>query len=475
MKNKVKSWVLLVVFSFSLVPFGAGQAEGPGRTFEEARFLLYLGGTFLEDEISLDTAAHSPELMVPVPGVRQAEGADEILDRMIHATKQERNDLDANCRQLQSRYQSAGDKEAVQKVDTYCKAERQRLTRRISFLHKLRGDRRKALTRFWHSIKRGSANFWQQIGPVGRNILRKVGDEAFNTVASGGSLSGGVVRRLVKQAVKSTAREQLKQVMCRGLERLLQGQVKIAREAGVLEEDDREDNPQFLEGDMDQINDDEVSDDEVQELSTPEPADNQEEEEDECPGDSSWVAPYWEEVIRPQLIAEGRACQRTAIAIYKSCLQDQGIQGVCPEDALAFCEPQYQDIPRDETSGPVIQAVAVMHSEAESVSASLVYSSSGGPVGGQINYTLKDSHLCTITVTSILSGTFSLDTCTLSGTAQVTEVYDGSACASVCSGGSCPVTRSASVPWQATLEDGKLFGGVDGNGSSISGFGFGTP
>ena len=42
MKNKIKSWTLLLVFCFSLVPFGVGQAEGPvaalgrgiGRTVE---------------------------------------------------------------------------------------------------------------------------------------------------------------------------------------------------------------------------------------------------------------------------------------------------------------------------------------------------------------------------------------------------------------------------------------------------------
>ncbi|MFO8036531.1 MAG: hypothetical protein R6U57_07895 [Anaerolineales bacterium] len=472
MKNKIKSWILLLVFCFSLVPFGAGQAGGPGRTFAEARSLLYLGGVFLEDEASLDTAVRFPGLMAPAPVVRQAEGAEEILNRMIHATKQERNDHDANCRQLKIQYQSAGDQAAVQKLTSYCEGERQRLSNRISFLRRLRGgDRRKLLTHWWHSVKRGSANFWRRIGPLGRNILRKVGDEAFNTVASGGSLSGEVVRRLAKQVVKSQAREELKKVVYRGVERLLRGQVEIARAAGVLEDDGEGDDPQFLEGDVDQFDDGVLSEDEVQESAA-----NQAEEEEDCPGDSSWVAPYWDEVIQPQLVAEGRICQQTAIAIYKSCLQDQGIQGVCPEDALAHCDPLYRAIPRTESSGTVTQKLTVMHSEAQNIAASLVYNGSGGSgVRGKISYILQDRHLCTIRVTSTLSGTFDLDTCTLSGTAQVTEVYEGTACASVCSGGSCPVTRSASVPWQAILEDGEISGGVNGNGSSVSGFGFGTP
>ena len=473
MSNTVKAWMLLLVFCFSLVPFGMGQAEGPGRTFGEARALLYLSDALLEGEANLDTAAHVPGLMAPAPVVRQAEGAEEVLGRMIHATKQERNDHDANCRQLKRRYQSAGDQTAVQKLESYCKAERQRLTNRISFLRRLRGgDRRKVLTRFWHSVKRGSANLWRRIGPLGRNILRKVGDEAFNTVVSGGSLSGEVVRRLAKQAVKSTAREKLKQMTYRGVERLLQGQINIARAAGVLgdEEGDEGDDPQFLEGDADQFDDDVLSEGE-----DPESSDSQDEEEEDCPGDLSWVAPYWEEVVQPQLIAEGRACQRTAIAMYKSCLQDQGVQGVCQEEALIACEHLYRAIPRTETGGPVTKKVTVMHSEAQNVAGSLVYNASGGGVSGNISYILQDRHLCTIRITSTLSGTLDVETCTLSGTAQVTEVYEGTACASVCSDGSCPVTRSATVPWQATLEDGKILGGVNGNNSSVSGFGFGTP
>ena len=468
MKNKIKSWTLLLVFCFSLMPFGMGQAEGPVRTFGEARALLYVSDAFLEDEANLDTASHIPGLMAPAPVVRQAEGAEEVLGRMIHATKQERNDHDANCRQLKRRYQSAGDQTAVQKLETYCKAERQRLSNRISFLRRLRGgDRRKVLTRFWHSVKRGSVNLWRRIGPLGRNILRKVGDEAFNTVASGGSLNVG---RLVKQVAKSTMRGKLQSMMYDGLARLLTGQLEIARAAGVLEEE--EDDGQYTDEDF-QLGDLEDGEQDGQEVGQ---TANQAEEEEDCTGDLSWVAPYWEEVVQPQLIAEGRVCQPTAIAMYKSCLQDQGVQGVCQEEALMACEHLYRSIPRTETGGTVTQKLTVTHSEAQNIAASLVYNGSGGSgVRGNIKYILKDRHLCTIKVTSTLSGSFDLHTCTLSGTAQVTEVFEGRACASVCSEGSCPVTRSASVPWQATLEDGEIFGVANGNKSSVSGFGFMTP
>jgi hypothetical protein len=240
MINKTKSWTLLLVFSLSLVPFSVGQAEFPDRTFEEARSLLYLGDAFLEDEANLDTAVYFPELMAPAPGIQRAEGAEEVMNRMIHAAKQERNDLDANCRQLTRRYQTAGDQEAVRKLNAYCDSERQRLTNRIGFLHKLRGDRRKLFTRWWHSIKRSSANLWRRIGPLGRNILRKLGDEAFNTVVQGGSLGGGVARDILKRALTSTGRGMIKdaaqRMVLQGMQKLVEGQVQIARAAGVLED-----------------------------------------------------------------------------------------------------------------------------------------------------------------------------------------------------------------------------------------------
>ena len=277
MRNRTKSWTLLFVFSLSLVPFGAGQAEGPDQTFEEARYLLYLGDAFLEQEANLDSAAYFRGLMAPVPGIQGAEGAQEVMNRMIHAAKQERNDLDANCRQLTRRYQSAGDPEAVQKLAAYCESEHQRLTNRIKFLRKLRGDRRKALTRFWHSIKRGSANFWRRIGPLGRTILRKVGDQALNTVASGGSLNVG---RLVKQVAKQTMRGKLKNMMYEGVARLVTGQLKIAREAGILEDGEAGEND--VESLLESLEEASVA--EAQETTDQTQTDNQSQDGGQVPG-----------------------------------------------------------------------------------------------------------------------------------------------------------------------------------------------
>ncbi|MBS3752018.1 MAG: hypothetical protein KGY46_01355 [Anaerolineales bacterium] len=421
---KTKSWILFLVFSLSLVPFGTGQAEGPDRSFGEARTLLYLSDALLEDEANLDTAAHVPGLMALAPAVRQTEGAEEVLDRMIHATKQERNDHDANCRQLKRRYQSAGDRTAVQKLETYCKAERQRLTNRISFLRRLRGgDRRKVLTRWWHSIKRNSANLWRRIGPVGRNILRNVGDEAFNVVFSGGSLSAEVVRRLAKQAVKSTAREKLKQMAYRGVERLLQGQINIARAAGVLEDE---------EGDQDA----------------------QDRGESTCQTDW-WSTSFWENEVLPDLLNSDKRCGD--FQPYQVCLEERARAGDCFEDAFATCETAYQDI-LSTSSGKVVKIVddQFYHRDHDN-HFDLSFSLSGGPVTGSllIDYQTDygDGDYCRVTVEKIYQGTFDPATCVLSGTVAVAQRHEETR-NDICWGD--PFERVEN--WSMTIKDGVIRG-----------------
>jgi len=421
---KTKSWILFLVFSLSLVPFGTGQAEGPDRSFGEARTLLYLSDALLEDEANLDTAAHVPGLMALAPVVRQTEGAEEVLDRMIHATKQERNDHDANCRQLKRRYQSAGDRTAVQKLETYCKAERQRLTNRISFLRRLRGgDRRKVLTRWWHSIKRNSANLWRRIGPVGRNILRNVGDEAFNVVVSGGSLSGEVVRRLAKQAVKSTAREKMKQMVFHGVERLLQGQINIARAAGVLEDE---------EGDQDA----------------------QDRGESTCQTDW-WSTSFWENEVLPDLLNSDKRCGD--FQPYQVCLEERARAGDCFEDAFATCETAYQDI-LSTSSGKVVKIVddQFYHRDHDN-HFDLSFSLSGGPVTGSllIDYQTDygDGDYCRVTVEKIYQGTFDPATCVLSGTVAVAQRHEETR-NDICWGD--PFERVEN--WSMTIKDGVIRG-----------------
>ena len=50
---------------------------------------------------------------------------------------------------------------------------------------------------------------------------------------SGGTLSGGALRKLVKQVAKSIGREKIKRVVFQGVERMLKGQIEILQAAGV--------------------------------------------------------------------------------------------------------------------------------------------------------------------------------------------------------------------------------------------------
>lgn len=60
-----------------------------------------------------------------------------------------------------------------------------------------------------------------------------MGQEALQIVKSGGKLSSGALKNLIKHHIKSVARERIKQVVYQGIERLLQGQLAIAQASGV--------------------------------------------------------------------------------------------------------------------------------------------------------------------------------------------------------------------------------------------------
>jgi hypothetical protein len=449
---KTKSLVLLLVFVTSLFPLYPGQAESSEyRSLEDATALMYLSDALLLEESELDSAASLPGLFSYNYSVSPATPAENMMNRMIHAAKMERNDLDANCQLLVSRFSSEGNGCEVKKVQSHCDQVRTKLNNRISLLRKLRGDRRKPLTKMWHSIKRGSANFWHRIGPLGRNFLRQIGPETLKIVVSGGSLSGGVLKNLIKQVAKSVGRQHLKQVVYQGVERMLMGQIQIAQAAGV-----------------------DLCAEEVQEEVTTTKEDKKEEED--CSADTGWVNAYWDEVVFASLVEENRNCQIRAANIYRSCLQDQAINGVCQEDAVDACDQAYQSIPKNDAGGSVSLSPDVVHGDAESVSTSLTYPSAGGAVSGEFFYILKDdTQKCTITIRgTISSGNYNPVTCSMSGTASLTSIYEGIACPGVCgpSTGDCPKTIQGNVPWEADLENNVLSGAMGCNAGDPGCIGF---
>ena len=233
---KHKYLFTLIVLILGSIPFPVTSAQALTsitHPVNEALDLMYFSDAILTPEIDIDDSPDTSGLNSPFPRIKEDLDTGDLLARIIHAKKMERNDQDANCKLLQAYYQGQGKECEAREVKAFCDKRRGEINTQISFYHKMRGDRRKVFTKFWHSIKRSSSNFWHRIGPVGRNFLRNMEKETFQVVASGGSLSGGVLKNLIKHQAKAMGRERIRQVVFAGVQRLLQGQIQIAQAAGL--------------------------------------------------------------------------------------------------------------------------------------------------------------------------------------------------------------------------------------------------
>ena len=238
-----KPLFLIIVFVLSLIPPATSPAAARDlRSLDDALALLYASEAILlpEEEIDDSDAEGAQFSLVSFQEISPED--DQLLARLIHAKKQERNDLDAAYRLLSSQLREKGADCEADRVQQKWKERRESINFEIGSLHQLRGDRRKPLTKLWHSIKRSGQGFWHKIGPVGRNFLRRVGPEALQIVSSGGTLSGGVIKQLFKHTAKAMVRERIKEVVYEGIQRLVKVQFDLAQAAGVdicAEEEDQ--------------------------------------------------------------------------------------------------------------------------------------------------------------------------------------------------------------------------------------------
>jgi hypothetical protein len=233
-KSPKHSFLLLLVFLLGLVPQGQGEAAtDPPRSVEDATALLYVSDAILAGYTDLEATARNPLLLSPPWNPLKDDPDNASLAAAIQAAKEKRNDLDASCSLLVSRLRSEGKDCEAERVQAACDQKKQGLDAEIGRLHDLRGDRRRPLTKAWHWVKRQGGGFWHRIGSVGRNFLRQVGPEVLQVVASGGSLSGGVLKNILKHQAKAMGRQRLREIVSQGVERLLIGQIEIARAAGV--------------------------------------------------------------------------------------------------------------------------------------------------------------------------------------------------------------------------------------------------
>jgi hypothetical protein len=409
---------------------------------------MYISDAILWNEDFPEEVFRSPGLLSPESNDPHLDPDNAALAGALHAAKALRNDLDAICALLTSRYRQAGKKCEADLIQATCNEKKAEINAEIGMLHKKRGNRRRTATKIYHFFKRQGRGLWHKIGPLGRNFLRRVGPEVLQMVATGG-FSEGALKNLLKHVAKSMGRERIKQVVFQGVQRLLQGQIEIAHAAGV-----------------------DICAEEEEEVTTTE----DKSESGDCSSDRAWVDEFWEKAVLPRLVQESKNCQPKAAGLYRSCLQEQAYSGICPEDAVEACHAQYEAIPKNDSGGSVNVSPAIMHGAAESVSTSLTYPSGGGSVSGSFFYILyDDTNKCTVTITStITSGSYDPETCSINGTAQLVMLYEGIACPSVCgpSTGACPKTFQGNVPLEATLEDGKLSGGIGGKACDPGCFGF---
>jgi len=155
-------------------------------------------------------------------GGRGASSADPnkgwaaLVEKELKAAKQKLIELKGVRKAALVLY--SGPDEACERETTkrWYREERSRLNDNIRALRALRGDRRGFLTKAWH-----------RIGPVGRRIVRAIGDEAVTVLKSGGTLHGGVARRILVRV----GRKQLKNVVLASIARNIQARAAAARSA----------------------------------------------------------------------------------------------------------------------------------------------------------------------------------------------------------------------------------------------------
>lgn len=231
---KTRSLILVLIFCLGLIPAYPAQAQGETpRSFFDSLAMLYVSDAILSGYTELEEASHVSHLMAPALDSAQDTPDNAALAAALQAAKDQRDDLDTNCALMISQHRKVGEDCEADRFQESCAQQKAEINAEIGRLHKLRGDRRRGLTRVWHSIKRGGRSVWHRIGPVGRNFLRQVGPETLKIVASGGTLNTSVLKALFKNTAKDMLRDRLEKMTFQGVQHLFNGQLELARAAGL--------------------------------------------------------------------------------------------------------------------------------------------------------------------------------------------------------------------------------------------------
>jgi hypothetical protein len=241
---KARSSFLLFIFVLSLIPFNLVHAEQDvTRDVEDALAFLYVSDSILLNEVIDDQTSSVNKRTASIQPEPNLDPTEDLYNHMINAVKKQRNDHDQKCRETEEIYRQQKKDCELNQTKAYCEAKRSVLTAKIAQLREKRGgDKRKWFTKQWHGLKRAGAKFWHRIGPLGRNFLREVGPAALKIVQAGGPGTEALLKNLLKHTAKKMARERMKQIGIRALQRILKVQLEVSAAAGIdICKDDEED------------------------------------------------------------------------------------------------------------------------------------------------------------------------------------------------------------------------------------------
>ncbi len=413
---------LVVILMFQLVFPPVANAADMKRTPEAAIDLMVAArGMLLEEDLDDGSAIAGRGRVFSIrKDVSPESPAEQILVRLINATKGELEEIEQACRELKSSFSEPGQECERQLSENYCAQRVEQLRQRLSFLRKVRGDHRKAFTRAWHSVKRGMANLWRQIGPLGRRFLRELSSDVLSVIQSGGSLHGGVLRKLVIKNARAMAENALRDMVKRGIERKILPDDRLVGSA----------------------------------CSEAQGAEIQEGDAQDCAAEQ-WLEDYIEQVVIPALMEDHKYC--VDWTPYTGCLYEKAQQGMCVEQAYSACESVYDSIPPNAGAATVtIMNDAVFFRDSDN-HFDITFSLNGGSVSGYAFWDFTDDFFgdrsCYVSQSFTFNGTYDPATCILSGmgihTLDKQERYRGD-----CLGIGDPFEKS--ITWRMDLVKGTL-------------------
>ncbi|MGB2894622.1 MAG: hypothetical protein WBB65_00485 [Anaerolineales bacterium] len=431
---------------FVVYPARAGEPE---RTLQDGLHLMAVSQTILAGETEEEIEYAKASGLMSLRSAPLSVSVDEqLVVAMINAVKGEIANLIKECDTTRRVLLERDDECAVSTLDNICEEGKRELRATLSLLRQIRGDKRKFFTRLGANIKEAGKRLWHAIGPIGRRILRTLGEEVVQAVKTPGGIEFKALRVLVRSRLKSLARKELRSAIQRGAERLIMKKWEVARgptgdqcvEDGEVTE--RQDKPKYGE---------------------------------------DWFDEVWQDT-EVLLVLEGKNCQKTAIVELKSCLLDKAASGTSAEDAINACEPIFNAIPKNDAGGSVSMTGQSYFLDANPNEVTITYPSAGGEVVGQVNFQRYDDVFgCTYTLTTTkFVGQYDQATCTMRGEAMSELLFEGY-CVSVCGSGpfstlpSCPVTLNRTTVWEARLEDGILSGDVGDQDCDRGCFSFRAP